>query len=96
LYRLNPCSPLIWVHGVCTQIYLSEPQRQGLLALAQRSGRSLSALIREAIDRFLENQQPEERLAKLRQGRDLWAAGPNPLDGLKLRQELDRIPPESG
>lgn len=79
-----------------TQIYLSEPERQGLLALAQRSGRSQSALIREAIDHFLENNQPEERLAKLRQGRGLWSAGTRPLDGLKLRQELDRIPPEGG
>ncbi|MCP9845815.1 ribbon-helix-helix protein, CopG family [Synechococcus sp. Lug-A] len=79
-----------------TRIYLSEPERQGLLALAQRSGRSQSALIREAIDRFLENKQPEERLAKLRKGRGLWSAGTRPLDGLKLRQELDRIPPEGG
>jgi predicted DNA-binding protein len=36
-----------------TQIYLSEAERQGLLALALRSGRSQSALIREAIDAFL-------------------------------------------
>jgi predicted DNA-binding protein len=79
-----------------TQIYLSEPERQGLLALAQSSGRSQSALIREAIDSFLERHQPEERLAKLRQGRGLWAAGSGPLDGLELRQELDRIPPEGG
>lgn len=79
-----------------TQIYLSEPERQGLLAMAQRSGRSQSALlIREAIDRFLENNQPEERLARLRQGRGLWAAGPGPLDGLTLHQELDRIPPKA-
>lgn len=79
-----------------TQIYLSESERQGLLALAQRTGRRQSALIREAIDRFLENNQPEERLAKLRKGRGLWAAGPGPLDGLKLRQDLDRVHPECG
>jgi predicted DNA-binding protein len=77
-----------------TQIYLSEPERQGLLALAQRSGRSQSALIREAIDSFLERHQPEDRLARLRQGRGLWAAGGYPLDELELRHELDRIAPE--
>ena len=77
-----------------TQIYLSEPERQGLLALAQRSGRSQSALIREAIDCFLEKNQPEEQLARLRQGRGLWAAGGDPPDGLELRHELDRIAPE--
>lgn len=58
--------------------------------------RTQSALIREAIDRFLENSQPEERLARLRQGRGLWAASHGRLDGLKLRQELDRIAPEEG
>jgi hypothetical protein len=43
-------------------------------ALAQRSGRSQSALIREAIDSFLERHQPQGRLARLRQARDLWTS----------------------
>jgi predicted DNA-binding protein len=77
-----------------TQIYLSEAERQGLMALAQRSGRSQSALIREAIDSFLEKNQPEERLAKLRQGRGILAGADDPLDGLELHHELDRIVPE--
>ena len=77
-----------------TQIYLSDPERQGLLALAQRSGRSQSALIRDAIDSFLEKNQPEDRLARLRQGRGLWAGSSDRFDALELRQELDRIAPE--
>jgi len=40
-----------------TQIHLSEQ----------------SALIREAIDTFLHQQQPQGRLARLRQARGLWA-----------------------
>lgn len=56
-----------------TRIYLSESERQGLEALALCSGRSQSALIREAIDSFLERHQPEGRLARLRQARGLWA-----------------------
>jgi hypothetical protein len=32
-----------------------------------------SALIREAIDTFLHQQQPQGRLARLRQARGLWA-----------------------
>ena len=56
-----------------TQIYLSEAERQGLQALALRSGRSQSALIREAIDAFLQQQQPQGRLGRLRQARGLWA-----------------------
>ena len=77
-----------------TQIYLSDPERQGLRALAQSSGRSQSELIREAIDSFLERNQPQNRLAKLRQGRGLWAGADDPLDWLELRRELDRSVPE--
>jgi hypothetical protein len=43
-----------------------------LQALALRSGRSQIALIREAIDAFLQQQQPQGRLARLRQGGGLW------------------------
>ena len=53
-----------------TQIYLSEAERQGLQVLALRSSRSQSALIREAIDAFLQQQG---RLGWLRQARGLWA-----------------------
>ena len=38
---------------VRTQIYLTEEERAGLVALAKSSGRKQSELIREAIDRFL-------------------------------------------
>jgi predicted transcriptional regulator len=44
-----------------------------LQALALRSDRSQSALIREAIDAFLQQQQPQGRLGRLRQARGLWA-----------------------
>ena len=75
-----------------TQIYLSESERQGLEALALRSGRSQSALIREAIDSFLERHQPEGRLARLRQARGLWAGREDLPSWPDLRRELDRQP----
>ena len=74
------------------QIYLSEQERQGLQVLAQRSGRSQSSLIREAIDGYLELQQPQEQLGRLRQARGLWAGREDLPDWSKLRQELDRQP----
>jgi predicted DNA-binding protein len=55
-----------------SQIHLAEAERQGLQALALLSGRIQSTLIREAIDAFRQ-QQPQGRLARLRQGRGLWA-----------------------
>ena len=75
-----------------TQIYLSEAERQGLQALAVSSGRSQSALIREAIDAYLHQQQPQGRLARLRQGRGLWSARTDLPDWSALRSELDRAP----
>ena len=38
---------------VCTQIYLTEHQRDELAAIAGDGGRRQSELIREAIDRFI-------------------------------------------
>ena len=72
-----------------TQIYLSEPERQGLQALAQRSGKSQSALIRDAIDVFLQQHQPQGRLARLRQARGVWASRTDLPDWQALRRELD-------
>jgi hypothetical protein len=69
-----------------TQHYLSEAERQGLQALAQRSGRSQSALIREAIDASFQ-QQPQGR-----QARGLWKERTDLPDWSALRGELDRSP----
>jgi Arc/MetJ-type ribon-helix-helix transcriptional regulator len=63
-----------------------------LQALALRSGRSQSALIREAIDSFLERHQPENRLARLRQARGLWAGRDDLPSWPDLRRELNRQP----
>jgi len=59
---------------------------------ALSSGRSQSALIREAIDAFLHQQQPQGRLARLRQGRGLWADRTDLPDWSALRSEMDRAP----
>lgn len=72
------------------QIYLSAAEREGLQALALRSGRSQSALIHEAIDVFLRQHQPQERLARLRQARGIWAQRTDLPDWSALRRELDR------
>jgi predicted DNA-binding protein len=50
-----------------TQIYLAEAQEQALAARAERLGRTRSALIREAIDSYLEPRGTEQTaLARLR------------------------------
>ncbi|MBS1870787.1 MAG: ribbon-helix-helix protein, CopG family [Actinobacteria bacterium] len=50
-----------------TQIYLSDEQERALADRAERLGRTKSALIREAIDRYLEPAAAEQTaLARLR------------------------------
>jgi predicted nucleic acid-binding protein len=56
-----------------TQIYLTEEERRALKSLAARLGRSQSALIRDAIDRYVDRYQEGNRLDLLRQARGLWA-----------------------
>ena len=51
-----------------TQIYLDDEQRDTLTVLAQERGVTASAIIREAIDRFIAEQlSPEDNLQRLRE-----------------------------
>lgn len=73
-----------------TQIYLSDQEHASLRGLAKRSGRTQSALIREAVDAFLRQQQVDGRLERLREGRGLWSLRTDLPDWDALRRELDR------
>jgi len=72
------------------QIYLTEEERRALRALATRLDRSLSALIREAIDRYVDRYQEGNRLGLLRTARGMWADKQGLPDFEVVRQELDR------
>jgi Arc/MetJ-type ribon-helix-helix transcriptional regulator len=58
---------------VRTQVYLTEEQDRGLKSLAERCGRSQSALIREAIDRLLAENRPRDWHEALEAVRGMWA-----------------------
>lgn len=77
-----------------TQIYLTEKERKILKAMAARLGRSQSALIREAVDRYIERDQEGSRLDLLQQARGLWAKRDDLPDFEELRREFDRLAPE--
>lgn len=75
-----------------TQIYLTENEREQLTLLAQELGQHQSALIREAIDLFIENKRKAKRNKKeaLRAAAGLWVDRNDLPDAKTLRKEFDR------
>jgi len=75
---------------VRTQIYLTEQEQCALRELAQRTGRTQSELIREAVDRYIESTEEVDRRALLRQARGMWRSRTDLPDAAELRREFDR------
>ncbi len=75
---------------VRTQLYLTEKERDGLATLAKATGKKQSELIREAVDRFLEQSSPKRRDAVLDDGAGLWKDRSDLPEFSSLREEWDR------
>jgi hypothetical protein len=75
---------------VRTQIYLTEAERERLATLSDKTGKSQSELIREAIDRFLSGRSHADRVTLLRRARGMWKDREDLPDFPALRRELDR------
>jgi hypothetical protein len=73
-----------------TQIYLTDEEMTAVRSIAQRLGKTQSEVIRTALDRFIDREDPSSRIGLLRSGRGLWKDRQDLPDFSMLRQELDR------
>lgn len=75
-----------------TQIYLTKEEREQLLLIAQETKQYQSALIREAIDQFIENNRMrrEKKQNVLGAAAGLWKNRKDLPDFNEIRKEFDR------
>lgn len=73
-----------------TQIYLTEDQRNELAAIAKSFGKKQSELIREAIDRFIDQAGKNYRERVLRESAGIWRNRTDLPDFTSIRSEWDR------
>ena len=75
---------------VRTQIYLTEDQRAEIAAIASQSGKRQSEVIREAVDRFIEQKSRRHREAILREAAGISRDRTDLPDVDALRRGWDR------
>jgi hypothetical protein len=75
---------------VRTQIYLTERQRAELAAIAKATGKKQSELIREAVDRLIDNAGSIRRETVLREASGIWKDRADLHDFKATRNEWDR------
>jgi hypothetical protein len=73
-----------------TQIYLTDRQRSELAAISKNLGKKQSELIREAVDRFIDQAGHSRREVILREAAGMWKDRTDLPDFKALRSEWDR------
>jgi len=73
-----------------TQIYLTERQREELAAIAKTAGKKQSELIRDAVDRLIDQEGRSQREAVLREAAGIWKDRTDLPDFKASRAEWDR------
>ena len=75
---------------VRTQVYLTEQEREELAALAEATGKKQSELIRQAVDRLIEQSVAKRRDAVLQRAAGMWKDRDDLPDFTAVRAEWDR------
>lgn len=73
-----------------TQIYLTDRQRAELEAISKTLGKKQSELIREAVDRFIDQTGRNRREIVLRRAAGIWKDRTDLPDFETIRTEWDR------
>ena len=73
-----------------TQIYLTKRQRVELSGIAKKAGKKQSELIREAVDRLIDQSGRGRRDAVLRKAAGLWKDRADLPDFVRIRREWNR------
>jgi Arc/MetJ-type ribon-helix-helix transcriptional regulator len=81
---------LLEVGMIRTQIYLTKRQRDELAAIAKTAGKKQSELIREAVDRLIDQASRSRREAVLREAAGIWKDRTDLPDFKATRSEWDR------
>jgi predicted transcriptional regulator len=72
------------------QIELSDAQRKALDSLAEETGKSPQAIVKEALEEVLRDADTVDWRAALAAGEGIWADRDDLPDFEELRKELDR------
>jgi hypothetical protein len=73
-----------------TQIYLTDKQRAELAVIAKNMGKKQSEVIREAIDRLIDQTGQDRKKTALREAAGLWKNRDDLPDFRAMRSEWDR------
>ena len=73
-----------------TQIYLTEKQRTELAIIADNLGKKQSEIIREAIDRLIEQSGQNQKMTALQEAAGIWKNRKDLPDFRAIRSEWDR------
>ena len=78
------------VDMIRTQIYLTDRQRAELSVIAKNAGKKQSEIIREAIDRLIEQTGRYRKESALQEAAGIWKNRKDLPDFRALRSEWDR------
>ena len=73
-----------------TQIYLTDKQRAELAVIAKNMGKKQSEIIREAIDRLIDQTNHNQKKTALRKAAGIWKDRDDLPDFRAIRSEWDR------